>query len=637
MPTYTARTTRTISVDVQKDGGAGDGTEPWTVYAASPFGPSDFTEAGTGDETLTGPIYDGREYRIVFDPIGGYATPSAANITASATPQTFVGNYVTASQETRDLDVNGWTIFIPAVDTRQIHVSNAGNDTTGDGSESTPYLTIARGQQDIRSGFADWLLLRRGDVFYEYLGTPKSGRSRTEPTLYSSYGASSARPELWTNQSQPAIGGYEGSGPRNVCFVGIKFYSYTRDPDNNPGDYLGGNSRAAISWGISPSGTPNLSGVLFEDCWFQHYHSMSIYGSTNGNISFTDLEFRRTLITDFWIDEPGSEHSEGFYSRNATMKWHQCILDHNGWRIQGESPGTNGADGRATYFNHNTYFARNCSETEITECVSMRPSANHNKWTGEDGAGSVVDLIENNNLKIDGEIGIDVGGNSSAAYRFVDPTITNNVITEIGRSNSTGRNIAWGIETADWDGGTCSGNLVVHQRFSRNTYPINLRTSSGSRNWSFNNNIVHGMASAGAAVRVIGTNSMTGCTATGNILQSTHSTARCWDFDGTTSGFTFNTDEVYSLASVGAWHRGDGSVKSTAQWNTDTGDSATSNQTAFVDDTRSIETYMTHISETPATVEQFYVLQRQQSKANWRTELTAPVINDWFRAGFTKA
>ena len=105
---YTARTTGTVSVDVQKDGGAADGTEPWTVTAAAPFSGSDFTEAGTGDATLTGPIYQGREYQIVFDPVSGFLTPTAANITASGTPQTFTGNYVTA-------EVSSVTVQLPSI------------------------------------------------------------------------------------------------------------------------------------------------------------------------------------------------------------------------------------------------------------------------------------------------------------------------------------------------------------------------------------------------------------------------------------------------------------------------------------------------------------------------------------------
>jgi hypothetical protein len=100
MPNYTPLAVRTINVVVKKNGGAPDGTEPWTVYATGAFDGGDFTEAGTGSETLTGPVHDGREYRIVFDAISGYVTPTAIDVTAGATPQEFEGDYLDDAVQT---------------------------------------------------------------------------------------------------------------------------------------------------------------------------------------------------------------------------------------------------------------------------------------------------------------------------------------------------------------------------------------------------------------------------------------------------------------------------------------------------------------------------------------------------------
>jgi hypothetical protein len=93
---YTLRTDQAanLDVDVQKDGGPEVGDEGWTITASAPFSGSDFTEADVGDATpVTGPIRDGREYQIEFDAESGYTTPTASNITASGTPQTFTGDY----------------------------------------------------------------------------------------------------------------------------------------------------------------------------------------------------------------------------------------------------------------------------------------------------------------------------------------------------------------------------------------------------------------------------------------------------------------------------------------------------------------------------------------------------------------
>jgi hypothetical protein len=268
----------------------------------------------------------------------------------------------------------------------------------------------------------------------------------------------------------------------------------------------------------------------------------------------------------------------------------------------------------------------------------MRPSANHNKWTADQGQGSVANLVEHNNLKIDGEVGIDVGGNNETTpYRFLNPTITNNVVTELCYSNPTGRGSCYGIWLEDWDGGLCDGNLLVHKPHAEgNTQLLFRHHGTASRNSTISNNIIHGQNASNAAFWLEDAGNCTGMTITGNNLQCNLTTAQIYNFEGSTAGFTFDTDEVYSLRSLSTWHRGDGSSKSNDQWNTDTGDTALANETAWVDDSVSIANYMIHIGESPATLEQFYALQIQQSKANWRTELTAPVINDWFRAGFTK-
>lgn len=106
---YTARTDQVanLAVDVQKNGGAQDGTEPWTITADAPFG-GDFTpEAGVGDApgdtTLVGPFYDGRDYTCTFTPIVDFTTPPPVTFTASGTLQTFTGDYLDAVGEVRVL------------------------------------------------------------------------------------------------------------------------------------------------------------------------------------------------------------------------------------------------------------------------------------------------------------------------------------------------------------------------------------------------------------------------------------------------------------------------------------------------------------------------------------------------------
>jgi hypothetical protein len=56
-------------------------------------------------------------------------------------------------------------------------------------------------------------------------------------------------------------------------------------------------------------------------------------------------------------------------------------------------------------------------------------------------------------------------------------------------------------------------------------------------------------------------------------------------------------------------------------------------QPAYVDPTRTLESYLASLGYA-TDMDSFAAELRQQSKANWRPELTAAAINDYIRAGF---
>lgn len=97
---YTLRTVSTVTVNVQQNTTTDPGAwGNWEVVASGPFGATDYTEAGIGDATLGSvvDIYEGRKYEIEFYPENGYATPTASPITADATSQEFLGDYLSSS------------------------------------------------------------------------------------------------------------------------------------------------------------------------------------------------------------------------------------------------------------------------------------------------------------------------------------------------------------------------------------------------------------------------------------------------------------------------------------------------------------------------------------------------------------
>ncbi|MDA8018036.1 MAG: hypothetical protein MPN21_11370, partial [Thermoanaerobaculia bacterium] len=100
-------------------------------------------------------------------------------------------------------DANGWTDLTPSPDSRLIYVSSStGNDNNDGLSPGSPKETVASARALLRHGFPDWLLLRKGDIFDEGLGHIRtSGRSWTEPQVWTSYGGGSTRPLLRTGTS----------------------------------------------------------------------------------------------------------------------------------------------------------------------------------------------------------------------------------------------------------------------------------------------------------------------------------------------------------------------------------------------------------------------------------------------------
>lgn len=61
---------------------------------------------------------------------------------------------------------NGWTVYERLPNTRIIYVSSStGSDSNSGFSPDDPVATIEKGLVLMRSGYPDWLLFKRGDVF----------------------------------------------------------------------------------------------------------------------------------------------------------------------------------------------------------------------------------------------------------------------------------------------------------------------------------------------------------------------------------------------------------------------------------------------------------------------------------------
>jgi len=143
------------------------------------------------------------------------------------------------------VDDRGWSVLKPSGDSRLIYVSNHGDDATA--SPYSPsaeevgndpfkptrtvksYKTLAAAVRQMRAEHADWLLLRRGDVWEESLGKLPNGRNGTEPAVVSAYGVRPERPVLKIGPR----GGFDFDmkrGFHDVAVVSVEVYAHTKDP-----------------------------------------------------------------------------------------------------------------------------------------------------------------------------------------------------------------------------------------------------------------------------------------------------------------------------------------------------------------------------------------------------------------------
>jgi hypothetical protein len=220
---------------------------------------------------------------------------------------------------------------------------------------------------------------------------------------------------------------------------------------------------------------------------------------------------------------------------------------------------------------------------------------------------------------------------------------------DIGKSRPTGRTLGWYVDATDWDGGLIANNLLLHQRSPdvRNVYAIHVGSSDAKgtyqgqgvhcRNVTIRDNIVHGLESSGPILRVGGGERFENVVFTNNRVQLPGLRQPLVQI-GKPAGVTFEGNTYFSdgeadaLFAIGG--RADQEELSFNEWIQKSGETrARFEKTSFPDASRSIERYMQSLGSAP-THAAFIAAVRKQSKANWRPELTAPTINDWFRAGF---
>jgi hypothetical protein len=545
-------------------------------------------------------------------------------------------------------DANGWSILTPSTDSRLIYVSNGGSDATAktytpsstevgtDPYNPTgailPYATLDAALAQARAGYPDYILLKRGDTWTRTaMIAMKAGRSAAERMVLGYYGSAIARPIVKNYGVNLGHASYS-------AIIGIQFTAARRNPDSP--EFLGfANADLATdnNAGFDALGGYNntvTGGLLIEDCWFSWFDGCVLQSPLTTAPVLTDVIVRRNLITNNYST---AGHAQGLYSDRASIWLEENIFDHNGWYKQGGTVFSDPSEGKATMFNHNTYFAE-ARETVFRNNLFLRPSSIGSKFTSNTASGINVikawDLWVDNNLYVEGEVGISLGGNDDQnnGPRWRNIHVTNNVMTHIGRTQPTVRTLGWGLDVQDWDSGEVTGNIFTTWGDATLSNNYAIFSSGDTNDVTYSGNIIYNVSSGGPLIAFRDGAIQQRIKFTGNDIWTNSTTGQLLSYTLTSNaGFGGNT--FYSGRNAAQWFSINGTYSSLDQYKTAVGDTTSvSGKRNYADPGRTLETYLA--SKGYATdMDSFAAVLCTQSKFHWLPDLKASAINSYIRAG----
>lgn len=511
---------------------------------------------------------------------------------------------------------DGWTVFEPGPDSRLVYVSSSGGDDGRDGSSPEQAVrSLARGIELVRDGQHDFLLLKRGDVFRdEVFGRFKSGLDAERRLVVASYGAATERPRL--EVSDHALD-HDGHPRSHLAFVGLEILAYPMDPDHS--DFSGEN----VSGGFRLVGAGD--DILIEDCLFRFCEL--VVQSYGGDV-YRNVEIRRNIVTTNYAHGTCPSNSQNrpsgiFASHVHGLSIEENLWDHNGWNEEV-------ATACATMYNHNMYLSGGYDLT-VRGNLILRASSMGIKMRS-DTTGDFDGIIITDNLFVEGEIGLGIGGNTDAPLRFVHVEIQGNVFTHIGRTRPTDRSFAWYLGVSDNQRAHIADNLFIHQPWFDNAYGISLGGGTAQEvtvedNWFYGLRRRH--------LRVEALTGWSDVLVRGNNFLDTDLGAAMVVHDGGFEHVIYTGNHYSSSAADDAWFEIDGAGQSLDGWRAASGETDADTEVPVPPAPgRNLETYCTEVLGLSADIAAFAEAAGRQSRHAWDPALTATAVNDYIRAGF---
>lgn len=524
----------------------------------------------------------------------------------------------TEASASRELE-SGFTTFDLSPDSLVVYVSASDGDDDNDGlSPQTPVATPARGAELVRDGFPDFLLLKRGDTWRGMdLGPDrvarrfKSGPDAEHPIVIYSYGDSTQRPRLEIDKPFVDDDGNERS---NMAIVGLAFVSFPKipgDPEFNGAD---GGALRFVGTGQN---------ILIEDNYVE-YGEFVVQNVGNTEVR-NNVVYRSYHVGTCAEGDPNGDPTfrpSGIFAGGTSgLLIEGNVFDENGW-----NPDV--AEACATVYNHDLYLS-SCQDLTVRDNLILRASSIGIKLSSS-GLGAASNIAVEGNVFAEGEIGISMGGNADTEFRFANAVVRDNVMTDIGRSQPTGRALTWYLDILDNDGTEIRGNLLVNQPDLGNAYGIHLGGGS-NRELVIEDNFMHGLQRR--ALFVDADASWSEIRFASNTLVADSDQACLVSHDGALGAFDYDANAYASPASEDSWFCVDGMNYDLAGWSANTGEAGASDASGLSVEARSLDTYAQALGLDP-TLAAFAEQARMQSRHNYRSELTAPEAAAYIREGY---